>query len=298
MNALILLSNVFLLLLWMRLWRVGPHEFTFNPLLSGPSRLADAVIDFLRPVLIGLPSAWIAGLSLLFLLAFRGVLLCSAGADWQIVVGMGFGRVLGVGNWFDCTVFSITVFVVFLIRIWGLGFLIAVMTPARRPDRVAEAFAHFTRPFSLLPRLHMGLALVALNALLVIHLQHVGRPFTGSFTNGLTALPAALDWQQPVAAVVRLSWLTALSLADSLHTAGGAMMGVVLASLLATITQNHGLQQLTRESVAFLLGGFSRRPVVIGLIDLTPLAYFFAMNILYGLATGLLRMLLAWSPAP
>ncbi len=88
---------------------------------------------------------------------------------------------------------------------------------------------------------------------------------------------------------MQLSWLTALSLAEIFKYAYGAIMGVVLANLVAAIMQNHGLQQLLREAVLFLLGGFGRRPLMIGLIDLSPLAYFFAMNILYDATCGLLR---------
>ncbi len=296
MDAIIFISNLFFLLLWLRLWKVAEHEFYFNPLLSAPTRLTDKVIDFLRPVLIGCSASGIAAITLLFLLAFRGILLCSAGSAWTIDVGMSISRIFPVGNWPDCILFSLTDFVTFLVRLWGLAFLVALMTPVPRNDRITEAFKCFTLPFSLLPRLPMAVVIVGLNALLVLHLQHTGRPFTGIIGKGVTALTVTLNWQEPVQALIQLGWITALSLADILLFAYGAMMGVVLGSLFAAVTQNRGLQQLANEAVRFLLGGFSRRPVMIGMIDLTPLAYFFSMNILYGIVTSLLRQLIIQTP--
>ncbi len=289
LSLILTLSNLLLLLLWLRLWRVGAREFTFNPLLSGPMRLVDAMIDFLRPVLIGLPPQAIAAVTLLFLLLFRGVLLSQSGDGWTIIIGMSYGRALPVGDWPACMLFSITAFFGFLIRLWGLGFLVAVMTPLPRRDRVSEAFAQFTRPFSLLSRWSMALVLIGLHLLFVVQLQHTGNPLTGQMPGGGELLPLALDWSRPLLAMMQLSWLTALSLAEIFKYAYGAIMGVVLANLVAAIMQNHGLQQLLREAVLFLLGGFGRRPLMIGLIDLSPLAYFFAMNILYGATCGLLR---------
>ncbi len=296
MDALILATNLFFLLLWMRLWKVAEREFYFNPLLSAPTRLTDKVIDFLRPVLIGGSTGGIAAATLVFLLAFRGILLCSAGVERGLFIGMSMGRSFPVGDWTGCLVFSFTEFVVFLVRLWGLAWLVAIMTPVPRQDRMTDAFRCFTLPFSLLPRLPMTLVLIGLNALLVIHLQHVGRPVVAALPGGLSPLAVVFDWQRPLPTMIQWVWLTALSMADVFHVAYGAMMGVVMASLLGAILQNRGLQQLAGEAVRLLLGGFSRRPFMIGMIDLTPLAYFFGMNIIYGLLTGLLRMMFTRTP--
>lgn len=296
MNALLLGTNLFFLLLWIRLWRLSEHEFYFNPLLSAPTRLTDRLVEFLRPVLAGFPPRAIVAVTLLFLLAFRGILLGSLGRDWVIAVGSAYARAFPTGSHIGCILFSITEFIVFLIRLWGLAFLVALMTPVTRHDRVTEAFRCFTLPFSLLPRLSMAPAILLLNALLVLHLQHTGRPFAGQISSGLPALAVTLDWQAPLRTLLGLSWLTGLAVADIFLAAYGAMMAVVVASLLALVTQNRGLQMLANEVVRFLLGGFSRRPLMIGMIDLTPLAYFFVMNILHVFSTNLLRGLITQAP--
>lgn len=296
MSALLFATNLLFLLLWMRLWKLADHEFHFNPLLSAPTRLTDKIAEFLRPVLVGVPPRAILAITLLFLIAFRGILLCSAGSDWILVIGSSYARQFPVGDQTGCILFSLTAFIVFLVRLWGLAFLVALMTPVPRHDRVTEAFRCFTLPFSLLPRLSMAPVFLLLNALLVLHLQHTGRPFAGTLPNGLPALAVTLDWQAPLQALLGLSWLTGLAAADLFLAAYGAMMGVVFASLFALVTQNRGLQALANETVRFLLGGFSRRPLMIGMIDLTPLAYFFMMNMIHVVCTNLLRGLITQAP--
>ena len=296
MSILIFFTNLFFLMLWMRLWKLEDHEFYFNPLLSAPARMTDKMAEFLRPVLPGLPPRAIMAVTLLFLIIFRGVMLCSAGSNWLIVIGSNYAREFPVGDWIGCILFSLTDFMVFLLRLWGLGLLVALMTPVPRRDRVTEAFRCFSLPFSLLRRFTMIPVFLLLNVLLVLHLQQTGRPFTGVLPSGVTALSITLNWQEPIRAALGLSWLTGLAAADIFLTAYGAVMAVVFTSLLALLTQNRALHVLSAEALHFLLGGFSRRPLMVWVIDLTPLAYFFMMNMIYLVTTNLLRELILRIP--
>lgn len=296
MSILIFFTNLFFLMLWMRLWKLEDHEFYFNPLLSAPARMTDKMAEFLRPVLPGLPPRAIMAVTLLFLIIFRGVMLCSAGSNWLIIIGSNYAREFPVGDWIGCILFSLTDFMVFLLRLWGLALLVALMTPVPRRDRVTEAFRCFALPFSLLRRFTMIPVFLLLNVLLALHLQQTGRPFTGVLPNGVTALSITLNWQEPIRAAIGLSWLTGLAAADIFLTAYGAVMAVVFTSLLALLTQNRALHVLSAEALHLLLGGFSRRPLMVWVIDLTPLAYFFMMNMIYLVTTNLLRELILRIP--
>jgi len=296
MSILIFFTNLFFLMLWMRLWKLEDHEFYFNPLLSAPARMTDKMAEFLRPVLPGLPPRAIMAVTLLFLIIFRGVMLCSAGSNWLIVIGSNYAREFPVGDWIGCILFSLTDFMVFLLRLWGLALLVDLMTPVPRRDRVTEAFRCFALPFSLLRRFTMIPVFLLLNVLLALHLQQTGRPFTGVLPNGVTALSITLNWQEPIRAAIGLSWLTGLAAADIFLTAYGAVMAVVFTSLLALLTQNRALHVLSAEALHLLLGGFSRRPLMVWVIDLTPLAYFFMMNMIYLVTTNLLRELILRIP--
>ena len=57
-----------------------------------------------------------------------------------------------------------------------------------------------------------------------------------------------------------------------------------------------GLARPTITNLHSLLGGFSRRPLMVWVIDLTPLAYFFMMNMIYLVTTNLLRELILRIP--
>jgi len=258
--------------------------------------MTDKMAEFLRPVLPGLPPRAIMAVTLLFLIIFRGVMLCSAGSNWLIVIGSNYAREFPVGDWIGCILFSLTDFMVFLLRLWGLALLVALMTPVPRRDRVTEAFRCFALPFSLLRRFTMIPVFLLLNVLLALHLQQTGRPFTGVLPNGVTALSITLNWQEPIRAAIGLSWLTGLAAADIFLTAYGAVMAVVFTSLLALLTQNRALHVLSAEALHLLLGGFSRRPLMVWVIDLTPLAYFFMMNMIYLVTTNLLRELILRIP--
>ncbi len=292
MNNVIIVTDLFLLLLWARIWIDSDQEFYFNPLLSAPVRLTDRIFDFLRPVFIGLPSRGIALFTLLFLLAFRGAVVYKAAAAWSLTVGMVVQRQLPLESWQACMLFSGLEFLVFLVRLWGLALLISLITPTRRPDRATLAFRFFTVPFSVLPRLPLAACVVLLNVLVMLALQHVGvQPMTESIV-GLKPLDAGLDWAQPIAALVQLGWLTALSLSDVLLMARSAMLVCVFTGLGAALLQKRGLQQLCNEAVQVLLGGFGRRPLLVGMMDLTPIVYFMALDFLYRLAVGVLHTLM------
>ncbi len=296
MHNAMFLTNLLFLLLWVRLWRFSEREFHFNPLLSAPVRLTDRLFDFLRPVLPGLSTQAVAGLTLLFLLAFRGAIGGRMQGPWILMVGSSYGRVLTAGEWPTAMLFSVLDFLLFMLRIWGLALLVELITPIPRHDRVAEGFRYFSLPLSLLRRGWLALVVVLLHALMILQLQHTGTPLEGEIVQGMKALDMPLDWSQPLEAAMKLGWLTALALTDILLVARNAMLAVALTGLVAALMQNRGLQQLCQEAINLLLGGFARRRTVVGFFDLTPILFFIAMNLLYSLSVGLLRALLEKMP--
>lgn len=297
MQTLLLLTNFFFLLLWPRVWRRAEGEFHFNPLISAPLRLTDRLFDFLRPVLVGFGTRAMAATTLLFLIAFRGALFSRLHGEWTLVIGMSYGRRLATsGGWQAGLLFSLADFFLFMTRLWGLALLVALLTPVPRHDRVSEAFRYFTLPISLLPRAMMALAVVLLNAFLIMQLQHLGEPLTGEIAQGMRSLNLTIDWSLPLEALPKLAWLTALALADILLVARAVMLGLVLTILLAILLRHRGLAEICNEGVQMLLGCFGRRPVGIGTFDLTPVIFFIVMNLLYSLAVALLRALLQWMP--
>ena len=107
METFLVITDLLLLLFWVRLWSLPDKELYFNPLLSAPTRLTDRVLDFLRPVL-PLPGRLTALLLLAFLLAFRAAGLNHFRAEepWVLTVGTIYHfsprepGAHGASNWF------------------------------------------------------------------------------------------------------------------------------------------------------------------------------------------------------
>jgi uncharacterized protein YggT (Ycf19 family) len=294
MNNVALLTDALFLLLWVRLFADADREFYFNPLLSGPMRLVDRVFAFLRPVFGPLNGRIVAFLLLAFFLAFRGTAAGMAGADWTLDLGLTCSRRLPAEKTSSSLLFSAVDFLQFLVRLWGLALFVALITPSHRDDRASTAFRFYLLPLSALPRLPLAVCVVLLNGLLVIVFQHVGVPLSaGELPEGLPLRDVRIDWDQPAPALAQLGWLTACSLADVLLVARGAMLLLVLIALLAAMMQNPGLQQICNEGIQVLLGRFSRRPLAVGLFDLTPIVYFLVLNLVYGFTIALLHARLA-----
>ena len=91
MDIFLLLTNLLLLLFWVRLWSQPDRELYFNPLLSAPTRLTDRVLDFLRPAL-PLPERLTTLLLLVFLLAFRGAAWHHLPNDVRLLPPLLLGR--------------------------------------------------------------------------------------------------------------------------------------------------------------------------------------------------------------
>ncbi len=297
MHILLLLSNLFFLIVWVRIWSPSGDDFHFNPLVSAPIRLTDRIFEFLRPVLVGFRTPAMATATLLFLVAFRGAIVCNMAGSWQLAIGSSYARGLPTGYWPGCMLFSLADFTLFMVRLWGLALLVALITPQPRRDRMEDAFLYYTLPVSLLPRTLMAMVVVVLNALLVLQLQHTGVPVQGGIGPELAYMDITFDWgEQPVASLLKFVWLTAMSLADILLAARSLMLALVLGSLGAAITQHRGLAQLCQEGIRLLLGGFGRRPIMVGLFDFTPLVYFIVTMMLYGMLIGILRPLIGRVP--
>ena len=291
MDPILIVSNLFLLLFWVRLWSLPERELYFNPFLSAPTRLTDRILDFLRPVL-PIPGRLAALLILAFLLIFRGIVLnhFAETAPMSITVGLVFQFTPRLAGLHGALIFSALHFFLFIAHFWGLYLCIQLLTPVLRRDRASEAFHFAALPLSALRWWLQIPLLVVLNVFLVYELISVGI-LSVQTPPGMPApppLPADGEW---VKQILYHGWLTALSVADSLLLAKNAMIVFILGGLAAMLTQNPLLNAISNEGVNVLLGRFVRR-VCIGLFDLTPILYFFAMDIAYALTCNIVLQLM------
>jgi hypothetical protein len=281
METFLVSTDLLLLLFWVRLWSLPDKELYFNPFLSAPTRLTDRVLDFLRPVL-PLPGRLTALLLLAFLLAFRAVALSHFRAEdtWVLTVGPIYNFAPRAPGVHGALIFSALHFLFFIARYWGVYVLIQILTPALRRDRASEAFHFAALPLAALRRWAQLLLLLAVHGLLVYELTLVGAG-TVQALPGIAAHPLAPPVAVAFGRLLYLGCLTLLSVADLLTMAWQLMFALLVGSFAAAMLQNAALNAICNEGVATMLG--TRKRLIVGFLDLTPLLYMAGAYILYNI---------------
>jgi hypothetical protein len=292
MEPILIASDLLLLLFWVRLWTNPEQEFYFNPFLSGPMRLVDGTTSFLRPILPFVPERAICLLILAFGLVFRAALFFRLGFPWSITLGAAFPFTPRVEGLPGALAFSLLDFLFFIARFWSLYLLVQLLTPVLRRDRATQAFHYAALPFSLLRRWAQLIVLVAVHLILVREADLYGKLAMPAVQAGLTLPPLALGLGAELSDLLRLGWLTAASVADGLLALRTCLLAFVFGGLAATLVQNPGLRQVTQEALDVLLGRFSRRPLLVGMFDLTPILFFVAINLIHGFLIAAVLLLM------
>ncbi|MEI6211611.1 MAG: hypothetical protein WCR06_08285 [bacterium] len=276
MESFLLITDIFLLLFWVRLWSRPDKELYFNPFLSAPTRLTDRVLDFLRPVL-PLPDRLTALLLLAFFLVFRAVTLQHFLAEepWVITLGAVFPFSPREPGMSGAMVFSALHFLFFVARFWGVYLIIQLLTPIPRRDRASQAFAFAALPLAALRRWAQLLVLLAVHGLLVYELSLAGilnLPATHPLAMTATGMANGR--------LIHLACLSLISVADALMMAWQLMFALLISSFLAAMMQNGALLAISNEGVSTMLGCWRQR-LIVGFLDLTPLLYMASAYLLY-----------------
>ena len=282
MDALLIITDLLVLLFWVRFWAASEQEFYFNPFLSAPARLTDRVVDFLRPVL-PLPGRLTALLLVAFVLAFRAVALQHFFAEnwpWTVTIGPFFAFTPRQPGVHGALLFSLLDFLFFIARFWGLYLFVQALTPVMRRDRGSEAFHVAAMPLSAQRWWLQLLLLVATHAVLVYELTRVGVATLHAAEGMPHSTAPMLPDVSTADHLLHLGWLTALSLADALQAGKACMLAFIIGSFVSLLLQNAALNAVCNEGVSVLLGRFARR-IPVGMLDFTPILYFFGVNILY-----------------
>lgn len=285
MSYVILIFNILALFFWVRLWSATEKEFYFNPFLSGTIKLTDSVLGFFRPVLY-LPSQMAALVVMLFIVLFKSVLLFRFGGGMEIKIGGSFfftplmdGKALG-----PLLLFNLIHTLLFIARLWALGLLLFLITPAFRVSRGTESLEFLTRPFSTIPVWLQPLVLIVVHGILTFallkssNLALAPNPLLpqpqGAGGSPFTMGPVPLQ-------VIKHVWLAALSIADGLLYITRALFAFLIGNLLAALSRSYSLADLCSEGVELLLGRFARRGTPVLGLDFTPLIFFFVVDLLY-----------------
>jgi len=278
------LFNILLFIFWFRIWNEEERDVTFNPYLAPMGRASDTAVNFLRPVFFTIPPRLIAAIVLVFLIVFRSLgfraMAESRGLSW--VLRLGFDKSVVTPGILSWLVFSFESFAVFLFKIWGFSLL---YLHSRRDSFVSHttgAIHYAARPFTDFKVELRPLILLAYGIVLIFLLN-----MTGQKTFGL----APWDLATPPVLLIRFAisalagWVSILSIVLSV------MVILIIGSWVSMFTGSHSVMFFCKDWMDLILGPLRRYPLRIGMIDLSPLIFFFGIR--YLVFPLLIRILLA-----
>ena len=279
------LVNLVLLVFWLRLWtRSDDRNLVFNRYLAPFDRAASLVTDFLRPVCLGAPPQVAAAAVLVFVIVLRGLAVPDR-ASWLLT--LGFDRVADTGHVGTRIAFSALSFGVFLFKLWSLAVLYAGSRARAFREQPVTALAHLSRPLSLLHVEWRPLALFGFGILVAALLDVGGHAIPRST---LAVLPVGLHWQAdaPVVTALKLALLALAAWVQVLPVIQSILFLLILGSWISMFTGSDGLIVLCHDWITLLLGPLRRFPLRLGLFDLTPIVFAFALGYI---SNGLMQLL-------
>jgi hypothetical protein len=282
-----LIAHLILVLLWVRFWVKPANEFYFNPFLSGTTRLMDAILNFMRPVLM-LPDQVATLVMLAFFCVFKTLFFLRFGNG----VILSFGTIFAFVPDPERDSFSLQIlygvlqFGFFLVRLWTLAFFVRLIAPPKRLTRAREAFDFFTRPFSLLPTPVQPIILLGLHFCFTITILNLG--FIPSTLPGLVQEPQAnvadlFLTGQPHLLLLKAGWLSLMSFGEGLIWVNNALILCLAGSFLSLMFGWKTIMVISTEGIEVFLGRFARRQTATSGIDFTPIIFYFIVYILYSM---------------
>jgi len=296
MNTMMLATNVLLLVLWIRCQPKGAEDFHFNPCISGPTRWVDGLLDFLRPVF-PVPLGGIAAILFVVTVVLRAA-LCRY-FSWNPAIAVGTFFTFEPPSWSieNLVAYSLLDAGFFLARFWAMMLVVRMLVAAGASrGRVLDALCFAARPFA-----RVSLPVHAFSVMLA-HLALVGCLYTSTASvppevigrDGAPFVVVLQTGELPVK-VLRMAWLAAVSVSDGVGFLRGALMFALFGSLVGMILRRAALAVICSEMVQTLMGRFARgtnsMPGGMG-IDLTPLIFFFVLNLVYGAIAGVMVQLI------
>ncbi len=246
----------------------------FNPYLTQISRVSDALINFLRPVFFKTPSRIIALSALLFIILFRGIMFhgiaATREASWSLILGSPF-KISGQADIFTSLAFSLSSFLIFIFNIWGISLLYFFKVKNTPSSRSEGLLYYLSRPCTDAPPLARPFILIALGSLitLLIHSAQAHAMPLWQLSHGKN---------NPFYFVIQslIGWANVLPIIQQI------MLILVIGSWISTFTGSSGLTIICSEWINFLLGPMRRRRLIIGMFDISPIIFIFAVLFIHG----------------
>ncbi len=261
--------------------------FSFNPFVSGPMQGIERLLDYFRSAL-RIPNILIGLLLIALLLTISTMLPYRTGRPPELDLAAGnlfvfhAGEAAGLSGYWHVSLLKT---LLFFIRLWSVFFIVNLITPRERTTRAFDAYTFYAAPFSRLPILSQGIALLLAAFLIAFAAIHTLQPNPPDAAlaetlgaGGITGL--FTDASLPIR-ILRFVWLSLLVIIDSLRIINQALLALLIGNLVCALFQWQVGGLLCMEGVYMLLGRFARKSPSAGGIDLTPLIFMILVNMLH-----------------
>jgi len=280
-----LVFNLILLMFWARLWARNNRDSFFNPyvyMLMSPS---DKVLEFLNPVFGRLPDFAKSLIVIVFLFTLKCLLLSSLPSNSALLpLTFGISRAADITDLTNCAIASGVSLGITLFYIWALSL---IYTNNRfLSNRASNALQAVSQPFSSLPVSMQPVFLILLGCLLVALID-----LTGKYINAPgTALYATLEWKAESTStlLMKLMLVSLAGFIGTLKIITSALIALIIASWIGMMTAKAELSTISREFIDMLMGPMRRFPIMVGMLDITPIIFIIAVGYVYELLMGIL----------
>jgi hypothetical protein len=262
-----LLIHLALLFLWCRIWTDDDRDFFFNPFISGPMRVVNRVLDVLRAPLPFLPDRVLAAIALLAALALKAAVSKPAGETNPF--------------YHLHLVVEIIAFLIFAFQIAAINAILLLMSPRRygRAGQVADLFA---RPVGWIRPAALQLLVVPVAIFLCCQLSNIA-------WFRVSIIRVELFMQYSLSKTMFISVI--LHFLNTLQVWSKCTLLAILASWAGLIMPRSLVAAYGRDFCSLLLGRFSGS-LVVGMMDLTPLVFFFVVRWLHEQLAALIAQFL------
>ncbi len=284
-----MLFNVLLLIFWVRLWPIRSREFYFNPYLSRLSSLTDKVFRFIEPVFFQAPARIVALGSLAFLIAFRCFLV--KGGGWTLGMGV-FWITLRDPGFFGLVAFSFLSFAMFMLNLWTFAVVYLTFNNNSAPH-ARGAIRVITYPFSAIKAERRPVVLLVAGMAIVFALDMLTNDFRG-IAGGERVIIGDLSTGGPVQYALRLALISVSGILEIIVIVRTLMFVLIIGSIMSVVAGSPNVAYVCNDWVELFLGVFRNYPLRLGMMDLTPIIFFIALDIAGGILNGIvLRLFMA-----
>ena len=266
-TALDTIYNIFLLLLWNKIWTVDNSAILYNPVLAPAARLQNRIFEFIKPLFPFSSLRITAALSLVLLIIFRGFAIPQS-VQWNLSFGFTGSSIQKAGIIIS-VLFSMLSFAVFIFQIWTLSTIYNKTVSLSARDSASDALFQISKPFSLLdtavkPPVLLIAGMLISFALININTLYLPVPPTAFLTRILQLFIASLSGIVSILIIIQQ-----------------LVFIMIIGSLAAMIMGSINLSVFCNGIINTLIGPLRNYPIRIGAFDLTPIVFMFAVNLIH-----------------